>query len=459
MRKNVLAFIILALAILTCSVATSNSAKETFGSYSTWDADMINADTVHTQYTGEGVYVAVLDTGLAPNWKDYFPEERIAVNLGKGFKESVIWDPKNLEYVYGGVVHETSFIGSQSAEHGTHVISTIIGYNYWAVQDQGPYPKSGYIPPVFVKGIAPDVTIIPVKVLADYHFGPKNLPPGDENWVNFGTDLMVAAGIKYATDLKIAGYAPMIITMSLGAPEPSLIIEEAINYAINNGVYVVAAAGNAGDAGMDWPGAYPQVISAGACGWEYEWYWDNHIGPGDKFPSVWRNRLWWLQSPYNYYSDVADGTAVADEVYITDFSSREKTGQDLDIVAPGSWVRGPYAGDPGYSHLPWWSHGYPAAYASRNPGNFYYVGGTSMATPHVTSVVAMMLEKANNLGLTLTQAEVEGILEDSALPINAGSMLVFDLVPVPGWYTYSWGDDATGAGLLQADAAVDAVHP
>jgi len=37
----------------------------------TWDADMINSETAHSEgYTGEGVFIAVLDTGLAPNWED-----------------------------------------------------------------------------------------------------------------------------------------------------------------------------------------------------------------------------------------------------------------------------------------------------------------------------------------------------------------------------------------------------
>ncbi|MCL6579886.1 MAG: S8 family serine peptidase [Candidatus Bathyarchaeota archaeon] len=444
MKKNLFTFVILTLTLLACSIATSYTSKETLGPYYTWDADMINVDTLHQQgYTGKGVYVAVLDTGLAPNWRDYFPEERIAAHLGKGFKEPVHFDPKTKEYVYAGFVHETTFIGSTGSEHGTHVTSTIIGYNYYSPADAA----AGLpLPPIYVQGITPEVTIIPVKVLSDYHFGSKNLPPGEEMHVVFGTDLAVAAGIRYATNLKIAGYSPMIITMSLGGPEPALVIEDAINYAISNGVIVVAAAGNEGDQGMAWPGAYPQVISVGACGWKYEWYWGGYTAPPP------RNRLWWLQSPYYAYNDVAESSSLVNEVYITEWSSREKPGQDLDVVAPGSWVRGPYAGDPGYSHLPWWSNGYPAFFYSRNPGNFYYVGGTSMATPHVTGVVALMLQK----NPSLTQSLVENILETTALAILPSSMTVWDLYPTQGWYTYSWGSDATGKGLVQADAAVAA---
>jgi subtilisin family serine protease len=261
----------------------------------------------------------------------------------------------------------------------------------------------------------------------------------------FGTDRMVAAGIRYATDLKIAGYSPMIITMSLGGSTPSPIIEDAINYAIANGVIVVAAAGNEGELGMSWPGAYPQVISVGACGWKYEWYWPGTTPPPPRY------RLWWLQDNTYGYNDIPEPTPASD-VYITDWSSREKEGQELDVVAPGSWVRGPYPGTPGYSHLPWWSEGWGWLFGI-NPGNFYYVGGTSMATPHVTAVVAQMLEKNPNL----VQAQVEIILKITALPIPAGSMTVYDLYPAPGWYTYSWDEDAVGSGLVLADNAVAAV--
>ncbi len=47
---------------------------------------------------------------------------------------------------------------------------------------------------------------------------------------------------------------------------------------------------------------------------------------------------------------------------------------------------------PGFAHLPWWSKGI-GDLVGGNPGNFYYVGGTSMATPHVAAVAALLLSK------------------------------------------------------------------
>jgi len=75
-----------------------------------------------------------------------------------------------------------------------------------------------------------------------------------------------------------------------------------------------------------------------------------------------------------------------------------------------------------------------------------------MATPHVSAVIALMLQKKPNL----TQGEVESILKSTALYIPPGSMEVYDYGPDGwGWYTYTWDENATGAGLIQADKAIN----
>jgi subtilisin family serine protease len=442
LKKLILAITIMAICCVL--VAPSFAApKATLPERSTWDLDMIDCDSV--PQTGKNVYVAVLDTGLAPNWKDYFPEGSILTYLGKGFKENLKWDEASGKFIESGVVREISYTGTTGETHGTHVTSTIIGYNYYTPTDaaQG-YPLS----PVFVRGVAPDAKIIPVKVLSDYHIGTKHLDDVDytEQHIVFGTDRAVAAGIDYATSLYKAGYQPMIITMSLGGPTDAKIIDDAIDRAVAAGVIVVASAGNEGTLGMGYPGAYEPVISVGACGWKYEWYHPELVSPEDAGK---RYRLWWLQDETYGYNDISEPVAAGD-VYITDWSSRELPGQDLDVVAPGSWVRGPYPGNPGYSHLPWWSNGHPKGIVAG--GSFFYVGGTSMACPHVTGLVALILEK----NPTLKQEAIEILLEDTAMPIPAGSMTVWDLTPAQGWYTYSWSDDATGAGLVQAMDALAA---
>ena len=56
----------------------------------TWDLDVINVadggfDNRVTEYTGEGVYVAVLDTGMVDIWRQFFPQERIATEYARSF--------------------------------------------------------------------------------------------------------------------------------------------------------------------------------------------------------------------------------------------------------------------------------------------------------------------------------------------------------------------------------------
>lgn len=458
-RKYVNWLMPLALACAATPVVAGNvfsGVASTADGYRTFDADMIDLENV-TQ-TGNGVYVAVLDTGLAPNWKDYFPEARIAAHLGKGFVQPVSFKAFNDRCGFGvtkGNLRESSFIGSRGSEHGTHVASTILGFFYRSNFDavQG-FP----LPALMVRGIAPEVTVIPVKVLADYQVpalpkcGPNGFP---SELVVFGTDEMIAAGINYVTDLAIAGYRPMVINMSLGGPALAAVEKAALDRAIANGVIIVAAAGNEGDFGMGFPGAYAPVISVAAAGWNNSW-----VDPAPVPSSFYR--MFWLQNGGDFVppmfansGNVAEPTPTGSgflngAAYIADFSSRELAGQQLDVAAPGVWIRGPFAGFPGYAHLPWWSNGI-GDLVGGNPGNFFYVSGTSMASPHTAAVAALMLEKNG----TLMQAQVESILKSTALPIPAG--FGGDLQATDGFTDPQvWSTDATGSGLIQADGAIAA---
>lgn len=349
---------------------------------STWDQDAINVtdfgfDNRQVAYDGTGVYVAVLDTGLLDSWRQYFPEERIAEEYGIAF---------------GGGGGEVGFVSSQPNKwehdqnsHGTHVTSTILGYSL------------GGTP---INGVAPMATIIPVKVL---------------NQNGSGWSSVVARGIVYVTDLKLSGAlgdAPVVINMSLGGPVQEPVEKAAVDYAIANGVIIVASAGNEGDAGMGYPGAYAPVISVAASGWTGEW---SPVG----------NRSWW------WNMNVTDPINT-DDFYITDFSSRAKTGQDLDVAAPGSWVVGPYQVNSGQT-------------------SYYFLGGTSMASPHVAGIVALMAQKDPSL----TPAEVEDYLVNSAIYLAPGCRTV--LTPYGYPEEYCWDADATGAGLTTVDAALNAV--
>jgi len=390
----------------------------------TWDLDIIDIDVLqekHPDITGEGVYVAVLDTGLVKHWRDYFPEERIKTEWGRSFIDVGVMRAIKTEEYEPIIVESRDFTGEDP--HGTHVTSTIIGYSLGGI---------------YIQGVAPHATIIPVKVL-DYYEGIGE---------TFGTDYAVAAGINYVTELaKAHPESRFIISMSLGSLGPiSPVMKEAIDNAIKAGVIVVAAAGNSGTEGMDSPGSYAPVISVGASGWASNT--EKYDFNGEWFIGGQPTGAWWL-------ADVPEDNAYVS--YVTNFSGRENPDlgwdQELDIVAPGSWVVGPYPAGHGQSHLPWWSNGKPPEW---NPvgWQYFFVGGTSMATPHVSGVVALMLQ-ANP---SLQQEDVEQILRLSAdeLPFE-GEALVYNIF-TEEFELVTWGYDglnAVGYGLLQADTAVN----
>ncbi len=394
-----------------------------YSSVMAWDLDIMDLDQIvydHPEINGEGVYVAVLDTGLVANWRDYFPEERIKTEWGRGFVDKGVMAAINGGKYIPHVVESSNFFDDHP--HGTHVTSSIIGYSLSGTQ---------------VLGVAPMATIIPVKVLETYE--------GID--ANFGTNYAIAAGINYVTDLAIAHPdSRFIISMSLGSlGEIDDVEKAAVDNAVAHGVVIVAAAGNAGIEGMDSPGSYAPIISVGATGWAS---WTPKYGYNGEWlatidGTIYSTSAWW-------HYDVPEDNAYV--TYVTDFSGRviPDAGweQELDVLAPGSWVVGPYPQGLGQSRLPWWAPGYGYGIVG---GTYYFVGGTSMATPHVSGVVALMLQ----LDPTLTPSEVENILKITADPIPfAGSAYVY----YNGFELVTWGYDgldAVGSGLVQADAVVD----
>ena len=79
---------------------------------------------------------------------------------------------------------------------------------------------------------------------------------GDEN--GFGATSTVAKGIKYAADK-----GAKIINLSLSWDAPSSSVKSAVDYAVSKGALVVACAGNDNDSLMNYPAAYPNVLSVG----------------------------------------------------------------------------------------------------------------------------------------------------------------------------------------------------
>jgi len=155
---------------------------------------------------GEGVTVAVLDTGVELD----HPDLREAVADAR------------------------DFTGSRSGPedrqgHGTHVCGTV-----GARQND-----------VGVVGVAPAVRLLVGKVL------------GDDG---SGSERSVAAGIDWAVER-----GARIVSMSLGSAQPSLQIKRAIDRAIAAGRFVVCAAGNDGGVeSVNYPAKWPGPVIVGA---------------------------------------------------------------------------------------------------------------------------------------------------------------------------------------------------
>jgi subtilisin family serine protease len=243
-----------------------------------------------------------------------------------------------------------------------------------------------------INGTAPMAKIIPVKVL---------------NQVGWGWGSVIAEGIIYVGNLKAGPLAnsPVIINMSLGGSILDAVEAAAVDYAISKGVIIVASAGNSGTFGMGYPGGYSPVLSVACLGWMGQ-----------------------FTTPFaGLFGNVPDPSNV-DDYFILPFSSREKPGQDLDVSAPGLWTLGPYQINSG------------------NTLSWYFLSGTSMSSPHVAGIVALMAQKKPSL----TAPEAEHIVESTALPIGAGSKMH------PAGFPITWGIDAPGHGLIMANAALAA---
>ncbi len=251
------------------------------------------------------IIVAVLDTGVDLSHPD------LVGNLTSGY-----------DFAYGDSVPD------DVSGHGTHVSGTIA-----AMTNNG----------MGVAGLTWRCLIMPVKVLAN------------EGW---GTEFDLSAGIVYA-----AQKGAKIINMSLGSYYSGELEVEAIDYAHNGGLVIVAATGNDDISQIVYPAAYPNTIAVGATD---------------------------LHDERAFYSNY---------------------GATLDVMAPGGDMRVDGDGD-----------GYPDGILSTLLGGTYgYYQGTSMATPHVSALAALIMSK----GVT-DNGEVRNIIESSV-----------DDLGTPGWDIYT----------------------
>ncbi|HEU4426642.1 MAG TPA: S8 family serine peptidase [Pilimelia sp.] len=387
--------------------------------------DLMDAEKNST-FSGSGVWVAVLDSGFYPNWRDYFDPAKILTDKARAFVSA------------NGNANDNQWdVGSDP--HGMAVAATVVGHRFVDDTNEGGWGV-GYAtgaPGTYdVPGVAPGAKIIPVKVCE---------PIGC-----FGS--AINAGVDYITSLKKANPGqPIVINESLGGATLDGTEKAAIDAALRAGVVMVASAGNSGDAGMGFPGAYEPVVSVGAGGWVDQW---------NEYP----DKTWWLD-------DVPEGDI--DDVFVADFSSRQLSGQFLDVVSAGRFLLLPYPCAQLYKDgqvVPRTNVRTCASKATPDnaqaaPFQYLFMSGTSFSAPAIAGVAALMLQKNPNLNNadatfgTLTNpaswgpGSFERKLERSATPIPAPRSVVTTF-RTGILDTESWGTNAVGHGWVYVDDAL-----
>jgi serine protease len=193
-----------------------------------WHLRRVGAETAWNYACGQGITVAVIDTGIACFDKGPFSRGT---------------DLAGTRCEGGWNFVDDSPSAADDHGHGTHVAGTIA-----QTTDNG----------VGAAGLAFCSTLMPIKVLSRQ---------------GFGSTASVAEGIRFAAD-----NGAQVINLSLGGPIKSRILEDAVEHAIGKGVVVVAAAGNSGRS-VGWPAAYPGVVAVSATDDKDQIAWFSSRGP------------------------------------------------------------------------------------------------------------------------------------------------------------------------------------
>lgn len=234
-----------------------------------------------------------------------------------------------------------------------------------------------------------------VEGVAGLAFGCRLMPVKVLDQEALGSFFDVAEGVDYAVSFTQAGVNPVkVINLSLGGEFPSETTRRAIDRAVGAGVTVVAAAGNDNLGTVWFPAALPNVIAVGAV-------------DGRK-----------QRARYSNY------------------------GSALDVVAPGGDNRRDDDGNGRPDGVLQQTFDAETAATEGRYDDFayFYYQGTSMATPHVAALAALLVSQ----GIT-QPAAVKAAIESTAEDLGS-----------PG------RDDVYGYGLIQPSVALSGLglnHP
>lgn len=343
-----------------------------------WNMDAINMPQAWEINEGaRDVVVAVVDSGLSTSdetrafwlWAD-FAFFRFSIPFGKA-----------VDFDHGRVLAGRDFLFGwttlfDATGHGTHVAGTIV---------QHTNNSTGYA------GIANLARLLPVKVCGGYwdlqldwgDRGVQGYAPAD--WRGCPTTAVVS-GFRWAVD-----QGARVLNLSIGGTSPSPMYREALEYAVQHGAFVAIAAGNSGDEGN--PTIYPAAYASEIDG-------------------------------------VASVGAVGRSLERASYSSY---GHYIELVAPGGDGEGHPSSNRVWQMTPRAADLSPLLYSPRfDRFEGAPKAGTSMASPHVAGVAALLYSQG-----VRNPAAIEAALKNFARDLGPAGR-----------------DDEYGYGLIDARATL-----
>ncbi|MGW7519271.1 type VII secretion-associated serine protease mycosin [Streptomyces sp. NPDC054796] len=209
------------LGVLLVGMAATPAHAESVRSQQ-WHLDAMHAEEMWKTSKGEGVTVAVIDSGVDASLPDLKGQVVPGRNFEKGSGDG----------------------RTDSRGHGTGMGALIAGTGK-AGEEQGTY------------GLAPESKILPIRISQNVD-GLGNQAEVEEAFAK-----RISQAIRYAADSDAK-----VINVSMGAEGESAAFTKAVNYALAKGKIIFAAVGNSGDDlnQVEYPAAVPGVIGVSAIG-------------------------------------------------------------------------------------------------------------------------------------------------------------------------------------------------
>lgn len=317
----------------------------------------MNVGDTLTTYTGKGVKIAVIDTGINWSHEDFYDSEGNCIISNKSAyfsssDSSLLKKPHTMNLgMTNGKNDVSSYedllngLSDYSGGHGTHVASMI----------------SSQINGVGSVGIAPDAELIFIKCANEKGVFPSR------NWINGAIEYAIEVGADII-NLSIQSYAVSNIkygssTSGTGYTDAPSAYASSIKKAWDNGIIIVSAAGNYNTEYASYPANNDNVICVGA------------LADGSFNSKA-------------AYSNYGNGGTKADA------NGNQVTCGNIDLVAPGGGYGANAKSNNSYSNSSW--------------------GGTSFSSPLVAGAIALYKEAHPEA----TQKNIIKALYDSCYALN-----------------------------------------